>query len=75
MTEKEKLEYLANSRMLINCLAQVGCPKEDIDKKCCAEYKDCVLCWSDWLLGNKKGEGLVYYDTDSMKTDLPEDMY
>lgn len=72
MTKREKLEYLANTNHIINLLAfSRYCPPGVTAADC--EALNCGVCWRVWLIGGKKG--LAYVDTDSMKTDLPEDMY
>ena len=71
MTEKEKLEFMASRSGLVNCLADsYYCPPW-MNGTFCVAYN--MACWRAWLIGREKG--LAYVDTDSMKTDLPEEMY
>lgn len=73
MTEREKLEFLESREDIVECLADSYCPPCECKAICKAFQYNCGACWRSWLIDDKKG--IVYVDTDSMKTDLPEDMY
>ena len=68
MTEKERLEYLANHSGLLTLLGESWyCPPWE-NAKVCERFKgNCLLCWRAWLLG--------YLDTESLIPDLPEEKF
>lgn len=73
MTEREKLEFLESREDIVESLADSYCPPWESKAVCKAFKYCCVACWHSWLIDDNKGS--AYVDTDSMKTDLPEDMY